>query len=215
MPVTNVAIGVHIWQPKSIRCGSHRRRGGKILAKVMPDRPTLTKKDEDRLVRYRGQSLRLLQDAMDEIRAGRWLRCEELLWGSLTLAVKGVALGRGRELDGTKDVEAYAVELGNENRDRRIREAFTKLATFGETAEQVRESRIRADHLVATLEDVTGAVEKLWDLAPGGDFLSRLVAGEFEELDDTDTRGVEFLAGPTEDELDELEDMDGGPFGSN
>jgi len=138
------------------------------------------------MVRYRSQSLRLLQDAMDEIRGGRWLRCEELLWGSLTLAVKGVALGRGRELDGLKAVEDYAHELGQENRDRRIREAFTKLKSFGETAEQVRESRIRADHLVSTLEDVTGAVERLWDMAPGGDLLSRLVDGEFDELEDLD-----------------------------
>ena len=59
--------------------------------------PELNKKDEDRMVRYRGQSLRLLQGAMEEIRGGRWDRCEELLWGSLTQAVKGVALGRGRD----------------------------------------------------------------------------------------------------------------------
>ncbi len=144
-------------------------------------------------MRYRGQSLRLLQDALDEIRQGRWLRCEELLWGSLTLAVKGVALGRGRELDnGLKAVEDYAQELGQENRDRRIREAFAKLAAFGDTADRVRESRIRADHLVAILEDVTGAVERLWDLAPGGDLLSQLLQGD--------------LDGP-----DELEEMDGGP----
>ena len=146
--------------------------------------PELSKKDEDRLLRYRGQSLRLLQDAMDEIRQGRWDRCEELLWGSLTLAVKGVALGRRRELDGLKAVEDFALELGQENRDRRIRESFTKLASFGETAEKVRESRIRADHLVATLEDVTGAVEKLWDMAPGGDLLSALLRGEMDEMEE-------------------------------
>ena len=158
--------------------------------------PELSKKDEDRLLRYRGQSLRLLQDAMDEIRQGRWERCEELLWGSLTLAVKGVALGRGRELDGLKAVEDFALELGQENRDRRIRESFTKLASFGETAEKVRESRIRADHLVATLEDVTGAVEKLWDMAPGGDLLSALLRGEMDGMD----------------WMDEPEEMDRGPL---
>ena len=146
--------------------------------------PELSKKDEDRLLRYRGQSLRLLQDAMDEIRQGRWDRCEELLWGSLTLAVKGVALGRGRELGGLKAVEDFALELGQENGDRRIRESFTKLASFGETAEKVRESRIRADHLVATLEDVTGAVEKLWDMAPGGDLLSALLRGEMDGMEE-------------------------------
>ena len=148
--------------------------------------PDLTKKDQDRMVRYRGQSLRLLRDAMEEIRGRRWTRCEELLWGSLTLAVKGVALGRGRELDGLKAVEEYAHELGQENRDRRIREAFTKLASFGDLADRVRESRIRADHLVAALEDVTGAVERLWDLAPGGDLLARLFEGEFDELEEMD-----------------------------
>ena len=146
--------------------------------------PELSKKDEDRLLRYRGQSLRLLQDAMDEIRQGRWERCEELLWGSLTLAVMGVALGRRREVDGLKAGEDFALELGQENRDRRIRESFTKLASFGETAEKVRESRIRADHLVATLEDVTGAVEKLWDMAPGGDLLSALLRGEMDGMDE-------------------------------
>ena len=95
-------------------------------------------------------------------------------------------MGRGRELDGLKAVEEFALELGQENRDRRIREAFTKLASFGETAEKVRESRIRADHLVATLEDVTGAVEKLWDMAPGGDLLSALLRGEMDELEEMD-----------------------------
>ena len=148
--------------------------------------PDLTKKDEARMVRYRGQSLRLLRDAMDEIRGRRWGRCEELLWGSLTLAVKGVALGRGRELDGLKAVEDYAYELGNENRDRRIREAFNKLASFGDTAERVRESRIRADHLVATMEDVTGAVERLWDLAPGGDLIPEAAQSDFDELEEMD-----------------------------
>ena len=144
----------------------------------------LNKNDEDRLLRYRGQSLRLLQDAIEEISAGRLDRCEELLWGSLTQAVKGVALGRARELYGPKDVENYAQELGKENQDRRIREAFDKLSSFGETAEKVRESRIRADHLVQTLEDVTGAVERLWDLAPGGDLISALLRGDLDQLDE-------------------------------
>ena len=146
--------------------------------------PELSKQDQDRIVRYRGESLRFLQHAMDQIRTARWDRCEELLWGSLTLAVKSVALSRGQELDDLKSVEDYAHELGEENRDRRIRESFLKLKGFGETAELVNESRIRADHLVATLEDVTGAVEKLWDMAPGGDILSALLRGELDEPDE-------------------------------
>tara|TARA_B100001167_G_scaffold29098_1_gene15496 strand:- start:571 stop:1044 length:474 start_codon:yes stop_codon:yes gene_type:complete len=155
--------------------------------------PELNKKDEDRIVRYRGQSLRLLQGAMEEIRVGRWDRCEELLWGSLTQAVKGVALGRGWELNGPKAVEDYAQKLGQESQDRRIRESFTKLSSFGETAEKVRESKIRADHLVQTLEDVTGAVERLWDLAPGGDLISALLRGDMDEPDEVEDMNRDFL----------------------
>ena len=146
----------------------------------------LSKKDEDKLLRYRNQSLRLLQDAVEEIRAGRRERCEELLWGSLTQAVKGVALGQARELDGPKAVEDYAQELGKENQDRRIQESFGKLSSFEETAEKVRESRIRADHLVRTLEDVTGAVERLWDLAPGGDLINAFLRGDLDHLGEPD-----------------------------
>ena len=143
----------------------------------------LIKKDENLIMRYRSQSLSFLQDAMEQIPTERWDRCEEFLWGSLTLAVKGVALGKGMKLGGTKAVEDYAYELGQENHDRRNREAFLKLKNLGETAELVNESRIRADHLVACLEDITGAVDKLWDLAPGGDTLSKLLRGDFDQPD--------------------------------
>ena len=59
-------------------------------------------------------------------------------------------------------------------------------------AEKVLESRIRADHLAQALEDVTGAVERLWDMAPGGDLLSSLLRGDLDV-----------------DEPDELEEIDG------
>ena len=78
-----------------------------------------------RLTRYHGQSVRLLRDAMNEARQSRWLRCEELLWGSVTLAVRGVALSRGDEVDDRQAVEQYAQSLGRERNDRRIRDAFT------------------------------------------------------------------------------------------
>ena len=65
-----------------------------------------------KLRRYRGQSLRFLEGASREIRAGRWAQCEELLWASLTLAVKGVALSRGEDLEQEPAVRAYANRLG-------------------------------------------------------------------------------------------------------
>ena len=119
-----------------------------------------------RLTRYHGQSVRLLRDAMQEARQSRWLRCEELLWGSVTLAVKGVALTRGDEVDDRQSVEQYAQGLGRELNDRRIRDAFTRLNGFPDAADRVRESRSGAQHLIAILEDVTSAVERLWDMLP-------------------------------------------------
>jgi hypothetical protein len=43
--------------------------------------------------------------------------------------------------------------------------------------------------LVATLEDVTGAVVKLWDLAPGGDLLSRFLRDELDGPDELEKMG--------------------------
>ena len=120
--------------------------------------------DTSRITRYRSQSLRLLESAMEQMRAGRWERAEDLMWGSLSLAVKGVALSRGQDLEGDEAVQAYATQVGQERRDRRIREAFPQLSKFGETVTRVRDSRARVDHLFRILEDVMAAVEHLWDL---------------------------------------------------
>ena len=128
-----------------------------------------TQQQRARLARYNGQSVRLLRDAMNEARQSRWLRCEELLWGSVTLAVKSVALIRGDELDDRQAVEEYAQGLGQEHNDRRIRNAFTRLNGFADAADRVRESRGGAQHLISILEDVTSAVERLWDMIPMAD----------------------------------------------
>ncbi|MFQ6028831.1 MAG: hypothetical protein ACE5Q6_15210 [Dehalococcoidia bacterium] len=120
-----------------------------------------------RIQRYRNQSLRLLDNALTEMRNGRWTRSEDLLWGSLTQAVKGVALSRGDSPEDDAAVRAYATKIGQEHRDRRIRDAFEQLGNFSETLELVRDSRSRVDQLFLTLDDVSSAVERLWELVPG------------------------------------------------
>ena len=122
--------------------------------------------DTTRINRYRSQSLRLLDNALGDMRGGRWAQSEDLLWGSLTLAVKAVALSRGHELDGDQAIREYAAQLGQERRDKRIRESFDRLASFGESLQSIRESRGRLDRLFSILDDVTSAVEQLWDLVP-------------------------------------------------
>ena len=121
---------------------------------------------DTKIRRYRSQSLRLLDGALSEMRSGRWNRSEELIWGSLTQAVKGVALSRGDEIEGEEAVKDYASSLGQQYRDRRIREAFTQLAGFSDTADRVRETRSRMDYLFMILDDVSAAIERLWELVP-------------------------------------------------
>ena len=122
--------------------------------------------DTARINRYRSQSLRLLDTALGDMRGGRWGQSEDLLWGSLTLAVKAVALSQGQSLSDDQSIREFAVNLGKERRDKRIRESFERLASFGETLQRIRESRGRLDRLFSILDDVTSVVEVLWDLVP-------------------------------------------------
>ena len=125
--------------------------------------------DVKKIGRYRKQSFQLLRNALDQIRGGHWTRSEDLLWGSLTLAVKGVALSRGTELKDDDSIRNYAEELGGEQRDRRIREAFGQLTAYGDSVERLREARFRIDRLVPVLEDLSGTIERLWELVPRDD----------------------------------------------
>ena len=81
------------------------------------------------------------------------------------MAVKGAALSRGDVLQDQDEIQAYAVALGRERRDRRIREAFTQLSSFSDAADRVRDSRYRVDRLTMMLEDLSAAVEQLWLMA--------------------------------------------------
>ena len=117
-----------------------------------------------RIRRYRTQSLEYLANAYQELRHGRWSRSEELLWSSLTLAVKGTALSQGAVLNTQEEVEAYAAKLGREWHDRRIRDAFAQIAKFSDAAQRARESRYRIDRLSMMLEDLRSTVEQLWDI---------------------------------------------------
>ena len=120
--------------------------------------------DQARIQRYRSQSLRLLESALSELRGGKWTRSEELLWGSLTLAVKGAALSRGDHVEEDPAVRAYARQLGTDLRDRRVRESFEQLAALSVSLERARETRRRVEGVFRALDDISGTVERLWDL---------------------------------------------------
>ncbi len=142
--------------------------------------------DTQRIDRYRKQSINLLQSALQQIKQGHWTRSEDLLWGSLTLAVKGVAVSRGDQLTTDEEVREYTSRLGNEQRDRRLREAFTQLSNFGDAVERLRESRFRVDRIIPMLEDVSSAIERLWEMVPMADSTTESPSAETEIVEDTE-----------------------------
>lgn len=124
---------------------------------------------EARLTRYRSQALRLLDSAQTAMSRGQWNQSEELLWGSLVAAARGVALWHGEAADSDQALRDFLRRLGEQERDRYIRDAFDHLSALSDAAERVRERRSRVDYLFLAMDDLTEAVERLVARIPGGD----------------------------------------------
>ena len=122
----------------------------------------------NRLARYRGQALRLLESAQVSMQRGQWNQAEELLWGSLVAAARGVALWHGEPADNDAALRDFVRRLGQQERDRHIRDAFDHLSALSEAAERVRERRSRVDYLFMAMDDLTEAIERLVARIPDG-----------------------------------------------
>ena len=124
---------------------------------------------ESRLARYRSQALRLLDSAQTTMSRGQWNQAEDLLWGSLTAAARGVALWHGEPADSDADLKDFVRRLGDQERDRHIRDAFDHLSAWADAAERVRDRRSRVDYLFLAMDDLSEAIERLVAHIPGGD----------------------------------------------
>lgn len=129
------------------------------------DAPSL----ETRLARYRSQAVRLLDSAQTAMTRGQWSQSEELLWGSLVAATRGVALWHGEPFDSDDALRDFVRRLGTQEQDRYIRDAFDHLSALTDAAERVRERRSRVDYLFLAMDDVTEAIERLVTRIPVGD----------------------------------------------
>lgn len=124
-----------------------------------------------RLSRHRSQALRLRDSAQVAMQRGQWNQAEELLWGSLVAAARGVALWHGEASGNDAELKAFVRRLGDQERDRYIRDAFDHLSALSEAAERVRERRSRVDYLFMAMDDVVEAVDRLVARIPDGDEL--------------------------------------------
>ena len=114
-----------------------------------------------RLNRHRSQAQRLLESAQTAMRRGRWNQAEELLWGSLTAAARGLALAHRAPADTDDQLRAFLNQFGDRQRDRYIRNAYDHLAALSDIAQRVRDRALRVDHLYITMDDLAQAIERI------------------------------------------------------
>ena len=114
-----------------------------------------------RLNRHRSQAQRLLESAQTAMRRGRWNQAEELLWGSLTAAARGLALFHRAPADTDDQLRAFLNQFGDRQRDRYIRDAYDHLAALSDIAQRVRDRALRVDHLYITTDDLAQAIERI------------------------------------------------------
>ena len=133
------------------------------------DRTPRTASLELRLTRQRNRAINLLGSAHTAMQKGQWSHSEDLLWGSLVSASRGVALWRGESVDDDAALRKFVQRLGEAEKDRYIRDAFDHLSAFAEAAERVRDRRSRVDYLFLAMDDLAEAIERLVARIPGGD----------------------------------------------
>ena len=80
------------------------------------------------------------------------------------LAIKSHAQVNAITISNEEEAHNYAYDIGNRTNERTIKEAFKQLSGFSDTLEKVQDERARVDYLFLLLDDVSAAVEKIWDI---------------------------------------------------
>ena len=122
-----------------------------------------------RLSRYRSQAVRLQESAHVAMQRGQWSQAEDLIWGSLVAASRGVALWYGEDAGDDAALRQFVRRVGEEEKDRYIRDAFDHLSALADAAERVRERRTRVDYLILAMDDLDEGLDRLVARIPGGD----------------------------------------------
>ena len=122
-----------------------------------------------RLARYRNRAVQLQQSAHVAMQRGQWSQAEDLIWGSLVTASRGVALWYGEDVGDDVRLKEFVKRVGEEEKDRYIRDAFDHLSALADAAERVRERRTRVDYLILAMDDLDEAIDRLVARIPGGD----------------------------------------------
>ncbi len=115
--------------------------------------------------------MRLQESAHVALQRGQWSQAEDLIWGSLVAASRGVALWYGEDAADDAKLREFVRRVGQEEKDRYIRDAFDHLSALAEAAERVRDRRSRVDYLILAMDDLDEGIDRLVARIPGGDAL--------------------------------------------
>ena len=113
--------------------------------------------------------MRLQESARVAMQRGQWSQAEDLIWGSLVAASRGVALWYGEDATHDAKLREFVRRVGQEEKDRYIRDAFDHLSALAEAAERVRDRRSRVDYLILAMDDLDEGIDRLVARIPGGD----------------------------------------------
>ena len=113
---------------------------------------------KEKTKKHRTQSVHYFENALRYIEMGDSEKASELLWGSMSQALKAVAANRGIRLKSHKDIRNYAIEATRATRDDSIWHAFTTAqslhSNFYETGLMLEDVAIAAKEIkeaIATL----------------------------------------------------------------
>ena len=110
----------------------------------------------NRAEKYKNQSKRYFDNAIRLIEAGEAEKAGELLWGSLSQAIKAVAASNSRELRTHDDIRAYTLELTRKMEDEGIWYAFITAqflhSRFYETGLNIEDVKLGAETIRRILD---------------------------------------------------------------
>ena len=112
--------------------------------------------------------MRLQDSARVAMQRGQWSQAEDLIWGSLVAASRGVALWYGEDPGDDAKLKEFVRRVGEDEKDRYIRDAFDHLSALADAAERVRERRTRVDYLILAMDDLDEGIDRLVARIPGG-----------------------------------------------
>lgn len=114
--------------------------------------------------KYAAQSWHYLRNASKFIDAGDSEKASEFLWGSMTQALKALALSKGIRLQNHREIWNYVESLTKELEDKSIYDAFRHAhdlhINFYESGIELREVRIMAEDVKVTVGKLLGYIPK-------------------------------------------------------